>query len=93
MPGVTVGDGCVIGANSLILKNTVIPDYTIWAGVPARQIRKRFTDDKVKKLKEIKWWDWSDEAICNAIPILQSNDIHQLIEYYENNIKSKSMNK
>jgi acetyltransferase-like isoleucine patch superfamily enzyme len=87
--GVTIGDGCVIGANSVILKNTVIPDYTIWAGVPARQIRKRFSDDIMKQLKEMKWWDWPDENVCTAMPILQSDNIAQLIEYYKNTVQTK----
>jgi acetyltransferase-like isoleucine patch superfamily enzyme len=86
MSGVIIGDGCVIGANTLILKNTVIPDYSIWAGVPARQIRKRFPDEVILQFKRIQWWDWSDEDICNVIPILQNGDIYQLINYYENNI-------
>ncbi|MDR3115320.1 MAG: acetyltransferase, partial [Treponema sp.] len=67
MGGVTIGDGCVIGANSLVLKNTIIPDYAIWAGVPARQIRERFPCDIVKQLKEMRWWNWSEKDVCNAI--------------------------
>jgi len=39
MPGTTVGDGAVIGANSVV--NKFVPEYEIWAGVPAIKIRER----------------------------------------------------
>ena len=59
--GLTIGDGAVIGAGSVVTHN--IPPYEIWAGNPARLIRKRFDDETIDKLLEIKWWDWSDEKI------------------------------
>jgi acetyltransferase-like isoleucine patch superfamily enzyme len=96
MSGVSIGDGCVIGTNSLVLKNTIIPDYTIWAGIPARPIRKRFSEDIIMQFRKIKWWDWSDEDICNVMPILESaagDNIFKLVEYYENNIRNKIINK
>jgi len=78
---VVIGNGAVIGANSLVKKGSIIPDYAIWAGVPAKQIKKRFSDDIIKKLLEIKWWDLPDEDMLNVIPMLQSDDILSLIEY------------
>jgi len=84
LSNVVIGNGAVIGANSLVKKGSVIPDYTIWAGVPAKQIKKRFSDDTIEKLLRIKWWDWSDEDILKVIPILQSGDILSLINYYKN---------
>ncbi|GHU35831.1 hypothetical protein FACS1894172_18120 [Spirochaetia bacterium] len=83
MSGVVIGDGCVIGANSVVTRNKKIPDYSIWAGVPAKEIGKRFSDKTIEKLQEIQWWNWSDDDICNVIPILQNNDVRKLIEYYE----------
>jgi chloramphenicol O-acetyltransferase type B len=92
MSGVVIGNGCVVGANTLITRNKKLPDYTIWAGVPAKQIGKRFDDETAVKLNEIKWWDWPDEDIYNVIPILQTNDIDKLVQYYEIHISVRQDN-
>lgn len=59
--GVTIGDGAVVGMGSVVTKD--IPPYEIWAGNPAKLIRKRFDDDIICKLLEIKWWDLNDEQL------------------------------
>jgi acetyltransferase-like isoleucine patch superfamily enzyme len=89
MSGVVIGDGCIIGANALITKDKRLPDYSIWAGVPATQMGMRFPDEMVSQLKSIKWWDWPDEDICNAIPLLLNNDVASLTAYYRANIAPK----
>jgi len=61
MGGVTVGDGAVIAARAVVTKD--IPSYCIAAGVPARVIRKRFSEEAIEALLKIKWWNWSDEKI------------------------------
>ena len=55
LAGVKIGNGAIIGTNSLITKD--VPDYSITAGVPAREIRKRFNDEDIAYLNRIKWWD------------------------------------
>ena len=57
--GVRVGDGAVIGTNALVL--TDIEPYAIYAGIPAKKIGMRFSDEQIEKLLKIKWWD-RDEA-------------------------------
>ena len=42
-----------------------VPDYSIYAGVPAKLIRKRFNDDLIAKLLEIEWWDFDDKKLDN----------------------------
>ena len=57
MDGVSIGDGAIIAAGTIITKD--VDPYTIVGGVPAKPIRKRFTDEQIDKLLNIKWWDWS----------------------------------
>jgi acetyltransferase-like isoleucine patch superfamily enzyme len=59
--GITIGNGAIIGAHSVVTKN--VEPYTIVAGNPARVIRKRFDDDVIKKLEATKWWEYSEEKL------------------------------
>lgn len=61
LAGVIIGDGAVIGGGSVVTKD--IGPYEIWAGNPARLIRKRFDDETILKLLEVKWWDLKDELL------------------------------
>jgi virginiamycin A acetyltransferase len=61
MPGVNIGHGCVIGASSVVTKDC--EPYSIYAGNPAKLIRFRFEEEKIKILMDSKWWDWPLEKI------------------------------
>lgn len=76
MPGVKIGDGAIIAANSLVTAN--VRPYSIVGGNPAVLLMKRFPEEKIKILLEIKWWDWDIEKITRNIHLLHGNDFERL---------------
>jgi acetyltransferase-like isoleucine patch superfamily enzyme len=78
LSGVTIGDGAVIGAEAVVTKD--VEPYCIVAGNPARTIGKRFDEDTIRKLLEIKWWDWSSEKINDNLEVICSNNISKMCQ-------------
>jgi len=78
MPGIKIGDGAIIAANSTVVKN--VEPYTIYGGNPAKLIKKRFSDEKIEFLLKIQWWNWDEEKIFNNLEKLTSQDS---LENYE----------
>lgn len=76
MPGVKIGDGAIIGANSVVTKN--FDPYTIVAGNPAKVIRKRFDDETTKFLLLLRWWDWDIAKITENLHLITSYNIDEL---------------
>lgn len=60
--GVRIGDGAIIGAHAVVVHD--VEPFSVVAGVPAKEIRKRFDPETIKKLEEIKWWDWPTEKLA-----------------------------
>ena len=81
MPGITVGHGAVIGTRALVTRD--VEPYTIVGGNPAKPIRKRFSDDHIALLLEMAWWDWDDETLAEAMPIMTTGDIDALHAFWQ----------
>ncbi len=82
MGGVTIGDGAVVGSRSLVTKN--VPPYAIVGGVPAKIIKYRFDQETIKRLLEIKWWNFTENEIDEHIGFFRESkiDINTLNKYF-----------
>ena len=76
LPGVHIGDGAIIGANSLV--GSDVSPYTIVAGNPATEIRKRFDDELIQLMLDFKWWDKSVGEINQLIPLLTCGNLEKV---------------
>ena len=76
LPAVHIGDGAIIGANSVVAKD--IPPYSVAVGNPCEVKRKRFDEDLIKYLLKIKWWNWNSEKIFKNMEALCSGDLSKI---------------
>ncbi len=76
LPGVHIGDGAIIGANSIV--GSDIDPYTIVVGNPAKPLRKRFDAELTELLLRFKWWDKSIDEINELIPFLTCSELDKV---------------
>lgn len=81
MPGVHIGDGAIIAANSVVTKD--VPPYYIAGGNPCKILRKRFEDELIKYLLRLQWWNWSPEEIFKNLDALCSADMNRIRQLFE----------
>ncbi len=76
MPGVRIGDGAIIAAQSVVTRS--VEPYSIVGGNPAQEIRKRFDAATIKTLMEIQWWNWDIQTITRLLPAICGSDLDAL---------------
>ena len=85
MPGVKIGHGAVIGTRALITKD--VEPYAIVGGNPSKTLRMRFVEADIARLLELRWWDWSDDELKAAMPLLTDGDISALYRHWQTAIR------
>ena len=79
MAGVTIGSGAVVAARAVVTKD--VPPYAIVGGNPAQVIKYRFDETSIRRLLKLKWWDWTEEEVKNAMASICSADIQGLTDF------------
>lgn len=77
LSGISIGDGAVIAAGAVLTKN--VGPYEIWAGNPAKMIKKRFDVADINFLLKLKWWDQDINDVKKEINMLCSSNIKNYI--------------
>jgi acetyltransferase-like isoleucine patch superfamily enzyme len=80
LSGTNIGDGAVIGAGAIVSKD--VPPYGIVVGNPARLVKYRFDQDTIKKLLQIKWWDWEPSFVFENSDDLRNNTDDFVKKYF-----------
>ncbi|NPC92946.1 Vat family streptogramin A O-acetyltransferase [Bacillus sp. WMMC1349] len=76
MPGVKIGDGAIVAAESVVTKN--IEPYTVVGGNPLRLIKKRFSDEVIKNWLQIQWWNLDINLINENLEDIVNGDVVNL---------------
>ena len=79
LSGVTIGNGAVIGAYAVVSRD--VEPYAVVAGNPAKTVRDRFSAEDRAQLEQIAWWNWENNAIEDAVPLLCSSELQKFYEY------------
>ncbi len=79
MPGVNIGNGAIIAANSVVTGD--VPAYHVYGGNPAQCIKARFDAETINQLQALAWWNWPIEQITEALPLIVAADLTVLSQF------------
>jgi len=85
MPGINIGEGAIIASGAVVIKD--VEPYTIVAGNPAKPIKHRFSEEVIKKLLDLKIYDWPEEKFNKLLNHLCNNDINALTKAHNEYLK------
>lgn len=85
MPGVKIGDGAIIAAYSVVVKD--VPAYTVFGGNPARFIKDRFDEELKDLLLRYRWWDLDPKHLTEILPVLCDPDLAKLRRFLQEQLK------
>ena len=74
--GVHIGDGAIIGPRAVVTED--VQPYMVVEGIPGKAVRKRFDDNTIKRLLEMKWWNWPDEKVKENIEFITEGRINEI---------------
>ena len=75
LPGVTIGDGAIVAAHSVVARD--VEPYTVVGGNPTRFLKKRFREELIQFLLQLRWWDFPPEKLVEILPLLCDTDLEQ----------------
>lgn len=73
MDGINIGDGAVVAGGSVVTKD--VAPYTIVGGIPAKEIKKRFTQNQISNLLSMKWWNWSLDKLHEKAELFENIEV------------------
>ena len=88
MPGVKIGDGAIVAAYSVVVKD--IPAYTVFGGNPAKFIKERFDEELKVLLLHYQWWNLEPERLAEILPLLCDPDLIKLKCFLKEQLKGRS---
>ena len=81
LSGVKIGDGAVVGARAVVASD--VRPYAVVVGNPAREVRRRFTDEQVEALLRIAWWDWPEPKVREVVGELNGGSVEEFIAAHD----------
>lgn len=87
MPGVTIGDGAIVAACSVVTGD--VAPYSVVGGNPARFIKYRFEEELIDLLLQVKWWDYEPEELAEVLPLLCDPDLRHVKKCLKERLKDR----